>query len=675
MNHVLHSFHTIEKFRKQAIFGWRFSNVHNFVNIAYDFPNADIIILKQNYRSTSNILNASFDMLLENYSKDTSNNSTKPNIESIILDDSKSRLISQKGNGPTVTIKEFVTHMEQINFVVETIKQEISNNSNRKYGDFAILSRLNSLLKPYEIELGKHSIPFESKQSESFLKSAWIQVLISYLDTVDSISRGSLNSRSLDHITNIPDRGIFTETKSALIDCLSNGISISELIDIIEKRVKYKITLTLRRQIPFLIAMDNEEKKSVITFLNHLNRMNEMTNSVSSLIQYILNRVGVESYLKQKYTSNYEMCEKDIEELLRIAENSETLSKFLQEINEDEASKSGSGARNGVSLLTMHSSKGLEFEYVFVTDLVDDICPHFRSKGSSREEQEEKRLLFVAMTRAKWKMYLLTTKTKLAQEDRIEMAESTPWLRNLTKKPYIDFEPISRAVTNQMEQAEDLSLFMKNYMESQKLLLEQDNNTTNTGSEVVNNRHDTLSSKQSEKKKGQERDLSVEKLFTSASSEVNNTASSSSTAPSKGHNMGSIFMNASQYILKSGMPTLHSERIGGSDFEENTSHPLSNTSQLPSHNSSSIEKQKKEEEFEFKFVDEEEEHSEISSFSFSPKIPVAKRTTMMKDTEIIDLDELWFEDEEEKTIEIDENLLTSTTSPKIDPSQSKKRKL
>ncbi|KAG2381352.1 hypothetical protein C9374_006341 [Naegleria lovaniensis] len=607
--------------------------------------------------STSNILDASFDMLLENHSKDGSNNSSKkPSIESIILDDSKSRLISQKGGGPTITIKEFVTHIEQIKFVVDTIKQEVSNNSNRKYGDFAILSRLNSLLKPYEIELGKHKIPFESKQNENFLKSAWIQVLISYLDTIDSISRGNLNSRSLDHVTNIPDRAIFTETKSALIDCLSNGISVSELIDIIEKRVKYKPSLTLGRQVSFLIAMDNEEKKSVIALLKHLIRMNEMTHSVSSLIRYILDTIDVTSYLKQKYTTNYETCEKDIEEFLRMADKTDTLSTFLQEMNDDDESKNNN-VRNGVTLLTMHSSKGLEFEYVFVTDLVDDICPHFRSKGSSREEQEEKRLLFVAMTRAKWKMYLLSTKTKLAQEDRIEMAEPTPWLRALTKKSYIDFEPISRKITTQMEQAEDLALFTKNYLESQKLL-EQPNIMTTATSQVENQ---GFSSKQEKTRRKREKDLSTEnsKLFASASSDVN--TSSSSTAPKGNTSGGSIFMNASQYCLINRIRLeeaenghVESDDIDLGDFEENT---LPNTQK--SHNPSI---QQQVEEFEFKFLDEEENSS--LSLSFSPKMTTTTINTkqQMKDKNI-NLDELWFEDEEEP-IELDEDLLQTNHSKK-----------
>ena len=120
-----------------------------------DFPNADTIILKQNYRSTNNILNASFDMLLD--AKDDKATTNKKDIKSIILDDSKSRLLSQKGNGDNVTLKEFLTHTEQLSFVLDNIKQHVEKGG--KYSDFAILARVNNLLKPYEAEFDKHKIP------------------------------------------------------------------------------------------------------------------------------------------------------------------------------------------------------------------------------------------------------------------------------------------------------------------------------------------------------------------------------------------------------------------------------------------------------------------------------------------------------------------------------------
>ena len=113
----------------------------------------------------------------------------------------------------------------------------------------------------------------------------------------------------------------------------------------------------------------------------------------------------------------------------------------------------------------MHSSKGLEFDVVFITDLIDGICPHYKSKGSTKDEHEEKRLLFVAMTRAKSKMYLLSTKTK-QMYDQIGINEPTPWLKSLLQKPYIEHEPIPRQLSRKMEDVADLALFMKEYLDS-----------------------------------------------------------------------------------------------------------------------------------------------------------------------------------------------------------------
>jgi len=96
--------------------------------------------------------------------------------------------------------------------------------------------------------------------------------------------------------------------------------------------------------------------------------------------------------------------------------------------------------------------------------LVDDVCPHYRSKGSKREEEEERRLLFVAITRAKHKLYLLSPKTNQIDE-RVVVIEPTPWLKTLRNKSYVEFDPIPRPLMRKMEESEDLALFMKEYLE------------------------------------------------------------------------------------------------------------------------------------------------------------------------------------------------------------------
>ncbi|KAL9651889.1 hypothetical protein ABK040_000235 [Willaertia magna] len=462
---------------KQAIFGWRFSNVHNFVKLTKDFNKAEIITLKQNYRSTSNILEASFDMLLSV----TNTRGRKKKVEnendnnySLIFDDSKARLESNKGIGDNIILKEVIDNREQSEYIIQMIRNEISKNK-VKYRDIAILCRLNRLFRTLQQDLTDARIPYEIRQTNGYFSLPEIKNLMYYIEYIESccitvqtptkVNNQKNNIIALRNAFEIFPRRMYSQTKDAICKKALNCSSLREVIDFVRDSGQVK-----RQNVGYELDdeaiiedLDEEERNYALEFLQLIDSLIEFSknniNQPLNIVCELLDKLDYKEYLKTSDRSRFEEKWNNVLELKSIARDSENLSSFIQEIQMIEEQTNSSNDK--VLLLTMHASKGLEFEVVFITDLIDGVVPHVAAAGTDQVE-EEKRLLFVAMTRAKKRLYMITSRTEM-KGDNANLAEPCPWLKTIQKKSYMEYQALPKTVHKKLQESDDLNSFLLDY--------------------------------------------------------------------------------------------------------------------------------------------------------------------------------------------------------------------
>ena len=352
----------------QSIYAFRFANYKNVLNFEKDYPMCKTIILDENYRSTNNILNAANSVIKNNTERKEKN------------------LWSSNGEGDKLKYIRCEGELEEASNVVSEVRKLI--DAGEKPSEIAVLYRTNGQSRVIEEAFLKSGIPFRIVGSYFFYNRKEIKDLISYLHLIYNKD----DDVSLERVINVPKRGIGSKTIEKLR--LEANISDISMFDAIES------------------GKELEFKKLILDLIEESKNTN-----LSGLIDLILDRTGMRKELEESNTLESEIRLENLEEFKSITlafEEREVynLEKFLEEISLVSDKSEYKEANNGVSLMTLHSAKGLEFNDVFLVGLEEGIFPHSRSYEEKSELEEERRLCYVGITRAKKRLYLLNAKKR-----------------------------------------------------------------------------------------------------------------------------------------------------------------------------------------------------------------------------------------------------------------------
>ncbi|MBQ6477565.1 MAG: UvrD-helicase domain-containing protein [Bacilli bacterium] len=353
----------------QSIYSFRGANYKNILNFEKDYPNAKIILLEQNYRSTTTILEAANDVIRNNKER------------------KDKKLWTSRGEGEKINYYKALNEQDEAGYVVKSIKELLDNGA--KYEDIAVLYRTNAQSRPMEEAMLKANLPYRVVGSFYFYSRAEIKNLIAYLRLIHN----SKDNVSLLRVINTPKRGIGLKTIQ----------NITEKAD--KEKVSMFEAISSGKELIFkqLIEKLQEEAKDL---------------TLTELIDRVLIESGLKEELEAEKTLESEIRLENLEEFKSITKTFEeeegdiSLEDFLLEISLISDVEEYKDDKNRVSLMTIHSVKGLEFPYVFVIGMEEGLFPHMNSIMESGEVEEERRLMYVALTRAKDLLYLVNARQR-----------------------------------------------------------------------------------------------------------------------------------------------------------------------------------------------------------------------------------------------------------------------
>lgn len=364
----------------QSIYRFRGATIENILNFEKQYPGSVVIRLEQNYRSTENILNAANAVI--------KNNSQRKD----------KALWSDLGEGEKIKCCNFDSEIAESRFVADTILEGVKNG--KHYTDFALLYRSNSQSRSFENTLARSGIPYTIVGGLRFYDRKEIKDIMSYL----AVLNNPYDTVRFRRIINEPKRGIGDATVEEIIR-IADGLHMSP-IEVCREASQYE---TLSRKSAALKAAANlfDELDELADTL----RLDELIDAVAEKSGYIkaMQALGEEGAGRIE-----NITELKSNAMTLLDENPETtLPDFLEQVALVSDLDSYDGDLDRVSLMTMHSAKGLEFDTVFMVGAEDNIFPSYRSMSDPAEMEEERRLAYVAITRAKRMLYITHTSYRM----------------------------------------------------------------------------------------------------------------------------------------------------------------------------------------------------------------------------------------------------------------------
>lgn len=378
----------------QSIYSWRGSNYRNILNFEKDYPNCKTVYLEQNYRSTKTIINASNDVIKNNKNRKDKN------------------LWTDNEEGALIEYNTLANEKDEAYYVVSEINKLIDEGID--YKDIAILYRTNAQSQTMEKELVLNNIPYKIVGSQYFYNRKEIKDLMAYLKLIYNKD----DDVSLLRIINVPRRKIGKVTIENLIN-KANDLNTS-IFDAISS------------------SKELEFKELINDF-----RAKKDSMSLVDFVSYVLDKSGLLHELESEKTIESETRIENLNEFKTVAYQFEemygiiSLEDFLSEISLVSDITEYKSNDNAVTLMTIHLAKGLEFGNVFIIGLEESIFPHFNSFNSEEELEEERRLCYVALTRAKNRLYLLNASSRAIYGNRVRNPESR-FIKEINPK-YIKF--------------------------------------------------------------------------------------------------------------------------------------------------------------------------------------------------------------------------------------------
>ncbi len=355
----------------QAIFTWRGANYRNILNFEKDYKEAKVVLLEENYRSTKTILNAANNVIKNNKIRKEKN------------------LWTQNDEGVKITYYKAYDEKDESNYVVDEVKELINSGINPN--DICVLYRANAQSRVIEEAFLKRNIAYNIVGSYAFYNRKEIKDLIAYLKLIYNPK----DDVSLLRVINYPKRGIGSKSiENLVIKANADSKSIFEVIDSGKE-------LVFKNLIKDLI---NKERNL----------------SLTELIDVVLDDCGIKRDLESEKSIEADIRLENLEEFKSItksfeeAEGSATLGDFLSNLAlVSDVSEQKENTNDRVTLMTMHAVKGLEFDYVFIIGFEEGLFPHSNCLDSNDELEEERRLCYVAITRAKKKLYIINARSRI----------------------------------------------------------------------------------------------------------------------------------------------------------------------------------------------------------------------------------------------------------------------
>ena len=369
----------------QSIYKFRGANIYNILNFEKEFPDAEVIKLEQNYRSTGNILNAANGVISNNVGR-------KEKV-----------LWTENEEGEKIDFKEFDTAYEEADYVAGDIQKKVKKGQYH-YKDCAVLYRTNAQSRLFEERFIVSNIPYKIVGGVNFYARKEVKDLLAYLKTIDN-ARDDLAVR---RIINVPKRGIGATTLNRVQDYA------------IEKEINFYTALKMAEDIPSL-GRSAAKIKPFVTFIQAMRSKLEFL-SPSQILEDIIEETGYVAELEAEDTDEARARIENINELVskvvsyEESEENPTLSGFLEEVALVADIDSLDDESDYVVLMTLHSAKGLEFPQVYLAGMEDGLFPSYMSIASdnpTEEIEEERRLCYVGITRAKENLAITAARSRM----------------------------------------------------------------------------------------------------------------------------------------------------------------------------------------------------------------------------------------------------------------------
>lgn len=386
----------------QSIYGFRGANIQNILNFEKDYPDATVVKLEENYRSTSVILDAANAVIKNNSSA------------------RDKKLWTKKSVGEKITLESCSDGREEASYVVgEIIRGKAKGN---KYRDFTILYRTNAQSRMFEEKLLRENIPYKIFGGTQFYQRAEIKDVVAYLSVINNLE----DNLNLTRILNVPKRKIGDKTLEKISDfAKENGLSLFKTLGRVEE----------------ISGLSANLKITILNFYKMMMEFIELSEGagVSELFDTIMKEINYNDYLIANY-EDYETRKENIEELKnsiveleKVVENL-TLREYLENISLISATDNLEEEKDYVKLMTIHNSKGLEFPIVFVVGMEEGLFPGSRAEFDSNELEEERRLCYVAITRAEEKLYMTYANSRIMYGNEDWSREASRFIDEIPKE-------------------------------------------------------------------------------------------------------------------------------------------------------------------------------------------------------------------------------------------------
>lgn len=369
----------------QSIYRWRGADIQNIMSFEKDYPQARVIMLEQNYRSTQRILKAANDVIVNNtgrYPKE---------------------LRTENKSGEPIRVYKAYDEQQEAQFVVKTI-QEIMETDGRTLNDFAILYRTNAQSRVMEEVLVKSNMGYTIVGGTKFYDRKEIKDLLAYLRLIAN----NEDDLSLSRVINEPKRNIgATSFERMARFAIEQDRSIFDAL----------------QEVDFmgLPARAANEAAKFHALIDGFTKMQEFL-SVTELVEQVLDKTGYRNMLRNEKTIEAESRLENIEEFLSVTKafeersDDKSLVTFLTDLalisDLDKLGSEEDESKGNIVLMTMHAAKGLEFPVVFIVGMEENVFPHSRSIGDTDEMEEERRLAYVGITRAEERLYLTCAQSR-----------------------------------------------------------------------------------------------------------------------------------------------------------------------------------------------------------------------------------------------------------------------
>ncbi len=399
----------------QSIYKFRGATIENILSFDRVYPEAQIVKLEQNYRSTSNILNAANDLISKNAHKH------------------EKKLWCDKEAGEKIIVKETETQNDESRYIIDKIVK-LKEEKNLSYRDFAILYRINAQSQSLETVFAKSGIPYRMLGAFRFYDREEIKDIIAYLHVVNNLS----DSIHLRRIIGKPKRKIGASSVDAAF-AIAEEMGI-RTIDLMENASDYN-------------AIPKIAQGPMMDFAKMMKSFAAEKDGIplNILVQQVIKRSGYEAMLLEKGQAEADRLENLDSLVSAVAEYEEeneepTLSGYLEQVALVSDIDRYDAEADAVTLMTVHSAKGLEFPIVFLPGMEDGVFPSQQSLGYQSEIEEERRLAYVAITRAKTQLIVVYAKERMIHG----MTQRNPLSRFIKEidESYLDYQRINRRPQN-----------------------------------------------------------------------------------------------------------------------------------------------------------------------------------------------------------------------------------